>query len=108
MKNQFKSYCEEIKFLYDKEKDKLRAKITELTNKVSLMEKDKENDSESIQSSMREVNIIYHKKLDFLQKELLDTRTEASSRIIELTQKLEYLQSQNKDYEQTISSLRQK
>ena len=108
MKRQFQVYCEEIKFLYDKEKSHLKVKITELSSTLSNLEKDKESNSEVVKNSLHEVNIMYHQKIDYLQNELLETRTEASTRLINLTKELNMAQTQNKEYESTIGQLRQK
>lgn len=108
MKMQFKNYCEEIRFIYDKEKANLRAKINELTSSLSVLERDKEQNNEVIQSSIREVNMLYNQKIDYLQKELLDTRTEANTRLISLSRELEQAQVEIKSHEETIASLRNK
>ena len=105
---QFKNYCEEIRFIYDKEKANLRAKINELTSSLSVMERDKEQNNEVIQSSIREVNMLYNQKIDYLQKELIDTRTEASTQIINLNNELEQAQAEIKLNEETIASLKNK
>lgn len=42
LKTQFKKYCEEIKIIYDRDKDKLKNRISELTHDLSIIEKDKE------------------------------------------------------------------
>lgn len=74
--------------MYDKEKDNLKIKILQLTNELSDFEREKENSQEIIQSSLIEVNALYEQKMDYLQKELLDTRTEAGTRLINMTKEL--------------------
>jgi cell division septum initiation protein DivIVA len=94
--------------MYDKEKENLKSKITKLTNELSACEKEKENSNELIQSSLREVSNLYGQKVDYLQKELLDTRTEASTRLIVLTKELNKAQTLIKEQEEHIGSLKQK
>jgi cell division septum initiation protein DivIVA len=94
--------------MYDKEKENLKARITNLTNELSASEKEKENSNDLIQSSLREVSSLYGQKVDFLQKELLDTRTEASTRLIVLTKELNKAQTLIKEQEGNVISLKQK
>lgn len=94
--------------MYDKEKENLKTRINKLSNELKSSEKEKENSSELIQSSLREVNSLYGQKVDYLQKELLDTRTEASTRLITLTKELNRAQALNKENEELINSLKQK
>lgn len=108
MKLQFQSYCEEIKCMYDKEKENLKVKIHKLNNELCTFEKEKENNKDIIQSSLREVNALYEEKLDYLQKELLDTRTEAGTRLINLTKDLNEAQILLKERERIIGSLKKK
>lgn len=108
LKQQFMKYCEEIKHMYDKEKTNLKAKITELTYGLNTLEREKETSSDVIHNSLREVNQHYSHKIDQLQKELLDTRTEASTRLINLTKELNTAQSQLKNQDETIGGLKAK
>ena len=94
--------------MYDQEKDNLKNKVTQLTKELASVEREKESSNDVIQSSLKEVNALYGQKIDFLQKELLDTRTIATSRCMALTKELNDAQKLIKEHEKTISSLKTK
>lgn len=108
MKVQFQKYCEEIKTMYDQEKKNLKIKITELSSRLSVSEREKEGSNDVIKESIREVNYHYTQKIDYLQRELLETRTEASTRLIGLTKELNRLQAETKDKDEVITQLKAK
>jgi len=88
MKQQFKAYWDEIKVIYDKEKEKIKKKKSD----------------EVIEKSIHEVNMMFSTKIDYLQNELLITRTEASSKILELANQIKELQELNKAQEDIIAN----
>lgn len=108
MKKQFKTYCDEIKFIYDKDKAKLKQKISELSTALSSMENDKETSGDVVQTSIREVNMLYNQQIDYLQKELMKTKADASTRIVHLTSELNEYKDTNQAQEETITALKAK
>lgn len=94
--------------MYDKEKENLKIKIQKLTNDLNITEKEKESNKEVIQNSLQEVNNLYGQKVDFLQNELLEARTEASTRLVNLTKELNTAKDLLKDQNDTINKLRKK
>ena len=98
----------------------LNKKITELNNDLSDLEKDKEvmllyalnnlvqNSGEVIQKSIREVNIMYSQQIEYLQQDLINTRAEASQKIVDLSNQMTELQNLNKIQETCITNQRNK
>ena len=98
----------------------LNKKIAELNNDLSDLEKDKEvmlqfahnnlvqNSGEVIQKSIREVNIMYSQQIEYLQQDLINTRAEASQKIVDLSNQMTELQNLNKIQETCITNQRNK
>ena len=73
-----------------------------------IQKNNKETSEEIIQSSIREVNYLFNKQVDQLQKELLETKADANTRLILLNKELREQKEANKANEELVISLKSK
>ena len=102
-----------------KKKTNLKNKLAEYSNiSMSLclyfvcwqfyLEKDKEASDEIFQNSIREVNYLYNQQIEHLQKELLEAKTESSTKISTLNKEIAELKEINKSCEESITNYKNK
>ena len=72
------------------------------------LEKDKELSDEIFQDSIREVNYLYNQQIEHVQKELLEAKTESSTKISTLNKEIAELKEINKSCEESITNFKNK